>query len=55
MPMKEFPEKKKVLGSWLGIARSCTDDLAYKIHVKFGLIITRKDVREASADERATE
>jgi hypothetical protein len=55
MPTKEFPEEKKVLGRWLGIARNCTDDLAYKILVKSGQIITRKDVWAASGDERATE
>ena len=43
-PTVEFPNERKLLGRWLGIAESCTDDMAFSILTKSGNVIIRKSI-----------
>lgn len=54
MPHVDFPYEKKLIGRWLGLAESSTDDMAYYILGASGRIITRKDVWALSQDDLAT-
>jgi hypothetical protein len=52
-PTASFPHHKKVIGRWLGVAETCTDDLAYYILPPSCQLKIRKDVWAITADELA--
>ena len=50
-PTVDFPNERKLLGRWLGIAESCTDDMAFTILTKSGTVITRKSIWGLTGEE----
>jgi hypothetical protein len=53
-PTPGFPEEKKVLGRWLGLATSCVDELAYHILTDSCKIVVRKSVWALTDDDLKT-
>jgi hypothetical protein len=39
-----FPNERKLLGRFLGVAELCTDVMAFRILTEIGTIVTRKSV-----------
>jgi hypothetical protein len=50
-PTVEFPNERKLIGRWLGIAESCVDEMAYYVLTHKGNVVTRKSVWGLTADE----
>ena len=51
-PVKGFPNEKKRIGRWIGVAENYTDIMAFYILTESGKVIVRKSVRALSQDER---
>ena len=54
-PTATFPNERKCLGRWLGIAEVSTDVMASYILTDAGSVIIRKSVWGVSSDDRQTE
>jgi hypothetical protein len=50
-PTIEFPNERKVLGRWIGVAEQCTDQLAYLVITNKSQILVRKSVWAVSDAE----
>jgi hypothetical protein len=49
-----FPGEKKLIGRWLGLAKTCTDPMSFYILTETGHIIIRKDVWDIPVDDAKT-
>jgi hypothetical protein len=51
-PAVKFPDDRKLIGRWLGVAEVAIDELAFYILTKTGKVIIRKSVWALSEDDR---
>jgi hypothetical protein len=54
-PTISFPYEKKILGRWLGVAKNCTDEMAYTVLWMNGVVMIRKSIWASTAEKMGTD